>query len=226
MACCPGICRTGPLRGDDKDAAMSKREPTGLIHGPIDGKCLHLCIDMQGMFADDTPWHTPWMRQMRPAVERLVAAHPDRTIFTRFIPVERAEDAHGAWRRYYERWSCMTGEQIDRSWIELLPELRAHVPPATVVDKLHYSPFMTSDLEQILTSRDADTLIISGAETEVCVLATVLDAIDRGYRVIVPIDAVCSSADETHDALITVYHSRFGQQIETTRTDDLLRAWQ
>ena len=32
--------------------------------------------------------------------------------------------------------------------------------------------------------------IVSGSETDVCVLATVLDAVDMGYRVIIARDAV------------------------------------
>ena len=46
---------------------------------------------------------------------------------------------------------------------------------------------------------EADALIVSGSETDVCVLATVLDAVDIGYRVIVVRDAVCNSSDEGHN---------------------------
>ena len=36
-----------------------------------------------------------------------------------------------------------------------------------------------------------------------CVLATVIGAVDHGYRVIVVVtDAVCSSSDEGHDAML------------------------
>jgi nicotinamidase-related amidase len=65
-----------------------------------------------------------------------------------------------------------------------------------------------------LQSRDADGLIVTGSETDVCVLATVLGAVDLGYRVIVVRDAVCSSSDDGHDALMTLYHQRYTQQIE------------
>jgi hypothetical protein len=41
-----------------------------------------------------------------------------------------------------------------------------------------------------LHQREADALIVSGSESDVCVLATVLDAVDIGYRVIVVRDAV------------------------------------
>lgn len=40
-------------------------------------------------------------------------------------------------------------------------------------------------------------------ETDVRVLATVRGAIDIGYRDVVAEDALCSSADQSHDAMIT-----------------------
>jgi nicotinamidase-related amidase len=40
------------------------------------------------------------------------------------------------------------------------------------------------------------------------VLATVLDAVDIGYRVIVVRDSICSSSDEGHDMLVRLYHTR------------------
>jgi nicotinamidase-related amidase len=46
-------------------------------------------------------------------------------------------------------------------------------------------------------------------------LATVLDAVDIGYRVIVVRDAIYSSSDEGHDMLMRLYHTRYTEQIET-----------
>ena len=74
--------------------------------------------------------------------------------------------------------------------------------------------------------READALIISGSETDVCVLATVLSAVDLGYRVIVVRDAVCSSSDEGHDMLLRLYHTRFSEQIETADAETILSRWQ
>jgi nicotinamidase-related amidase len=47
--------------------------------------------------------------------------------------------------------------------------------------------------------RHTDMLILTGAETDVCVLSTALGAIDHGYRVIITEDGVCSSSDQGHD---------------------------
>jgi len=76
-----------------------------------------------------------------------------------------------------------------------MPPLAALCPPATVMDKTRYSALAEPELIEHLRQREADALIVSGSETDVCVLATVLDAVDLGYRVIVVRDAVCSSAD-------------------------------
>jgi nicotinamidase-related amidase len=76
-----------------------------------------------------------------------------------------------------------------------------------------------------LREREADALIISGSETDVCVLATVLSAVDLGYRVIVVRDAVCSSSDEGHVMLLRLYHTRFSEQIETADAATILSRW-
>jgi hypothetical protein len=38
-------------------------------------------------------------------------------------------------------------------------------------------------------------------------------------------DAVCSSADETHDAMVEIYRDRFQMQVEAANTEVILRAW-
>jgi len=59
----------------------------------------------------------------------------------------------------------------------------------------------------------------------VCVLATVLDAVDLGFRTIVVEDALCSSFDEGHDALMTLYRNRFSEQIELMSQAQVSELW-
>ncbi len=56
-------------------------------------------------------------------------------------------------------------------------------------------------------------------------LATVLDAVDLGYRVVLVEDALCSSSDAGHDALMTLYRSRYSEQIELVKTAELPELW-
>jgi nicotinamidase-related amidase len=196
-----------------------------LSFGPLTDRTLHLCIDMQNLFALETPWHTPWMARVLPVVTRIVEHRPPHTVFTRFIPPRRPAQMPGSWRRYYEHWQDLTLERIDPRLIEIIPSLAVFAPPAEVIDKRVYSPFGVPRLIDLLHSRKCDSLIITGAETDVCVLAAVLDAVDLGYRVVLATDALCSSSDETHDALLTLYHRRFSQQIETANSETILAAW-
>lgn len=206
----------------DDAAEISQKD--GLRFGPLGERWVHICVDMQRMFAEETPWHTPWMTRVLPAVASLVEVAPARTVFTRFVPAKSADRAAGTWRRYYQRWDSMTLDRIDLELIDLVPELQTYRPPATVIDKIVYSPWFGTSLATDLVARHVDTLVISGAETEVCVLATVLGAIDLGFRVIIATDAVCSSADPTHDAMLDIYHSRYGMQVETATVAEIASA--
>jgi nicotinamidase-related amidase len=183
--------------------ATAEPRPGVLNFGPLGPRCVHICVDMQRMFAEETPWRTPWMARVTPNVERLA----------------------GVWARYWRRWRAMTREELPAGLMDLTAPLARLTPPAAVIDKAVYSPWFARTLDLELRRRRTDTLLITGAETDVCVLATVLGAVDRGYRVILITDALCNSSDEAHDASLKVYHTRYSQQIETIDTAAALAAW-
>jgi nicotinamidase-related amidase len=194
-----------------------------LRYGPPGESAVHICVDMQRMFAEETEWKMRWLQRVLPNITTIAASHPEHTIFTRFIPAQKPGRGIGMWRHYYQRWHSMTLDQLGPDMIDLVPSLARFVPPARVFDKHVYSPWTGSDLHQQLRGAELNTVIITGGETDVCVLSTMLGAIDWGFRVILVTDALCSSADETHDAMMNVYMNRFGEQVETTET--LLGAW-
>ena len=180
---------------------------------------------MQTLFAERTDWHVPWLQRVLPMVTRLAEARRERTVFTRFVPPEQPEDAVGAWRRYYAHWRDMTGERLDPRLIQLVPPLAALAPPAIVVDKRiirrsasRLSWRRSGGLRPMLWSS-------TGGETDVCVLAAVMDAVDAGYRVILAEDALCSVSDESHDAMLRHFGSRFSHQIEVASTEEILDGW-
>ena len=196
----------------------------GLKFGDLGTGSIHLCVDMQKVFGEPTDWHMPWFHRVLPDIKNIAAAHPDQTVFTRFIPSQKPGEGHGVWRRYYERWALMTVEKLGKELLELTPELSQFVPPAHVFDKKVYGPWGT-DLHSHLQGRNIHTLVITGGETDVCVLATVLGAVDLGYRVVLATDALCSSSDETHDAMMNVYRNRYSIQIELAPTETILSHW-
>lgn len=188
------------------------------------GNWRHLCVDMQRMFAEDTPWHVPWMDKVKDRVVEVSTRHVGRTIFTRFMPPRTADEAAGAWRDYYEKWRMMTRERLPGELLDILPDLRHLVPPAKVFDKPGYSPWLDGRLHAALRQEGVTALAISGGETDICVLATVLGAIDLGYRIVLLEDAICGSADETHDASLTVLGERFSAQLDLVTAQTFLEA--
>jgi nicotinamidase-related amidase len=196
-----------------------------LLSFPLTPRTVHLCIDMQRVFSAEGPWATPWMARVLPIVTELAKRYPERTVFTRFITPRRAQDMPGTWQRYYTRWRETIRERLDPQLLDLLPPLAKLSPPAMVIDKTRYSGFAEPHLLAHLQERGADGLVITGSETDVCVLATVLGAVDLGYPVIIVRDAICSSSDEGHDALLQVYHRRYSEQIETANAEAILSIW-
>lgn len=195
------------------------------LDAEIPSSAVHLCIDMQLMSTPDGPWPTPWLERVLPKVLTVAQRHATRSVFTRFIPPQRAEDMPGAWRRFYAKWRNVTRGELDERLLNLHPELSALVPPASVFDKSVYSAFAGGTLHAHLRARDVDTLVVTGTETDVCILSTVMSAVDLGYRVVIARDAICSSTDETHDALLKLYHARFDTQIEIAEVDEIMEAW-
>ncbi|MFN7103532.1 MAG: cysteine hydrolase family protein [Pseudorhizobium sp.] len=187
--------------------------------------CRHLCVDMQRMFAEETPWNVPWMQKVREAVAVLSDAHAPETIFTRFIPPQAASEARGTWQRYYQKWPMMTRQSLGDAMVDILPELRAMVPPALVFDKPVYSPWLDGRLHRFLQQQEVSTLVISGGETDVCVMAALMGAVDLGYSTILLKDAICSTSDQTHDASLKVFGTRFSTQIHISTVDDVLSWW-
>jgi nicotinamidase-related amidase len=106
-----------------------------------------------------------------------------------------------------------------------VPALPGYVPPAIVIDKPAYSAFSQPKLYNLLVAKGIGTLVTIGAETDVCVLATVLSAVDLGFRVVIVEDALCSSSDEGHDALIIMYRMRFHEQIDLVNAEELFELW-
>jgi nicotinamidase-related amidase len=186
---------------------------------------VHLCIDMQNIFARGGIWETPWMERVLPAIVDVCARYTTRTVFTRFITPVQPEDRPGRWRRYFTKWKRATRSELPAEHLELIPALRRFAPPAAVIDKPAYSAFAESALASFLQEKHVGTVVVSGAETDVCVLASVLDAVDLGFRVVIVEDALCSSSDAGHDALMTMYRNRFSEQIELIKLDHLHALW-
>lgn len=193
---------------------------------PFSKNALHVVIDMQRLFAEETEWHTPAIAAILPNVLKLTKARPSDTVFARFVVPQNADAAKGAWKNYYRRWSSVTLDVIDPAMLALVAPLAAIARERSIIDKQTYSIFGSEGFSERLQAAGIDTLIFSGVETDVCVYASVLDAVDEGYRVILAIDALASSNAHAHDVVLEILVPRLSEQIEILSTDAILKLWQ
>jgi len=193
------------------------------LFGPIPTSAIHLVVDMQELFRSHPDWGSAALGDIVAPIQRLLTVRPNNAYFSRFIPPEEIEHAVGAWRRYYRRWDRVTLARMDPSLVNVIEELRpwAH----RVVDKAGYSALANLEFRRIVNSETDRCLILSGVETDVCVLATAMEAMDLGLRVILAVDAMTSSSAICHDFALQIVHARFDEQVEIATVDEIIAAW-
>jgi nicotinamidase-related amidase len=131
------------------------------------------------------------------------------------IPVIYTQEAHRA--NYIDFGRELDGDEpvhcLEGSrGIEIIPEL-APASRDYVIMKRRYSGFFQTDLQILLSGLKVDTLVITGAATDVCVRATATDAQQYGYYVYVPRDCVAGTTPARHEAALENIRYLFGKVI-------------
>ncbi|MGE0117558.1 MAG: cysteine hydrolase family protein [Dongiaceae bacterium] len=191
----------------------------------LEAETLHVVVDMQRLFAEATDWRVPGFADILPPILELVRAHPLHSLYTRFVTPVTAEAVTGDWQRFYARWPSVLLDRMDRAMLDLVEPLDRLAPPEAVLDKTVYSAFASAAFVAALQRRDARTLVLTGVETDVCVLATALDAVDRGLHVVIATDAVASWSPAGHRAALEAIYPRFDRQVELAAMGEIMAAW-
>jgi maleamate amidohydrolase len=97
-------------------------------------------------------------------------------------------------------------------WVEIDPRI-APRDDEPVLNKLFASAFFGTALSSFLTANGCDSLIVTGASTSGCVRATVVDAIQHGYRPIVPREAVGDRNPDAHAANLYDIETKYGDVV-------------
>jgi nicotinamidase-related amidase len=108
-------------------------------------------------------------------------------------------------------------------WAEIDPRL-APGEREPVLNKLFASGFFGTGLSSLLTAAGVDTLIITGASTSGCVRATAVDALQYGFRPVVPREAVGDRNPDAHEANLYDVDAKYGDVVRVQEVLDYLRA--
>jgi nicotinamidase-related amidase len=86
-------------------------------------------------------------------------------------------------------------------------------PPDMVILKKSYSGFFDTELDRILKKCNISELLVTGCVTNICVLYTVADAVQRGYKVSVLKECVAALDQEDHEFALRQMRDVLGAQI-------------
>ncbi len=93
-------------------------------------------------------------------------------------------------------------EQYPRGLGNTVLSIADKAPHSTVIEKTTFSCCGEQSFWPALAAMERQQIIVTGMETHVCVLQTVLDLINAGYQVHLPFDATCSRNDANRDNAI------------------------
>jgi maleamate amidohydrolase len=106
-------------------------------------------------------------------------------------------------------------------WAEIDPRM-APRETEPILNKLFASGFFGTPLGALLTAAGVDTLIITGASTSGCVRATAVDALQYGFRPVVPREAVGDRNPDAHEANLYDVDAKYGDVVPVQAALDYL----
>lgn len=98
-------------------------------------------------------------------------------------------------------------------WTQIDPRL-APREGETVIDKRYASAFFGTPLASTLTALGVDTVLLTGCTTSGCIRATAVDALQHGFRAIVPRQCVGDRAPEAHAANLLDIEGKYGDVVD------------
>jgi maleamate amidohydrolase len=119
---------------------------------------------------------------------------------------------------FIEKVPALLTLEAGSRWVEIDPRI-APLPDEAVLVKNFASAFFGTPLSSILASHGCDSVVVTGASTSGCVRATAVDALQYGYRVVVPRQAVGDRNPAAHDANLYDIDTKYGDVVEL---DELL----
>lgn len=168
--------------------ALRSRILESLEAATVPAKKALVVIDMQvDALAPGGPLEVPRARDIVPALAaRIEQARREGT------PVVYVIDEHEPDDSDLDSWAAhnIAGSPGAQVWPDLAPK-----PGERIVKKPTYSAFTRSSLGDVLRDLRVDTLVLTGCLTEIGILATATEALQRGYAVEVPADSQAGASE-------------------------------
>jgi nicotinamidase-related amidase len=140
------------------------------------------------------------------------------------IQVIYTTDAHTPGDSELKKWPphAMKG-----TWqAEIVPDL-VPSPEDIVLEKTTYSPFASTDLEDILRERGITRLYITGLHTDCCARHASGDAFQKGYDLVWITDALQAFTEQAHQAGLEYFKAWYATDVtrQLRTADQVIAEW-
>ena len=134
-------------------------------------------------------------------------------VWTHVAYMESAEDA-GVWGTRTDNENSLQNIKFNSRRSEFDDRLKIDPTKDVIYLKKMPSAFFETQLQSLLVWHQVDTVILTGGSTSGCIRATAVDSLSRGYRTIVPEEAVADKHESYHYANLTDLLLKYADVLE------------
>jgi nicotinamidase-related amidase len=171
-----------------------------------------LVIDVNVGFTDDrSPLACP-LDDVVAAIDRLLREFREAEFPVVYTTVSYGEGDRVAAAAFIDKIPALLTLAAGSRWVEIDSRI-APLPGEPVLNKLFASAFFGTPLSSLLASAGCDSVVVTGASTSGCVRATTVDALQHGYRPVVPREAVGDRNPAAHEANLYDIDTKYGDVV-------------
>jgi maleamate amidohydrolase len=180
-----------------------------------------IVVDMTLGFTDpESPLGSDLDRPVE-AIQKLLEAARRTEIPVVFTTVAYRESDKLTAAAFIDKVPALLTLEAGSRWAEIDPRIAPRTEEP-VLNKLFASGFYGTGLPSLLAAAGVDTLIVTGTSTSGCVRATVVDALQYGYRPVVPREAVGDRNPDAHEANLYDMDAKYGDVVSLEETLEYL----
>ncbi len=161
---------------------------------------LILVIDLQNVYLPGQPWACPSLSENMGNIRKILdAGIAERAAFTRFVPPVTPQ---GTWEQYNTE---NAGINADPYLNDIIGEMKPYLEQWPLYDKSVYSSFKVREILRLASL--SDRVVLTGVVAECCVLATMMDAIDLGFRTVYLTDCISGQSEKNERCIRKIAES-------------------
>jgi len=177
-----------------------------------------IVIDVNRGFTDPESPLVCDLDEVVAAIQRLLGEMRSAELPVVYTTVSYSEGDKETAAAFIDKIPALETLEAGSPWVEIDPRI-GPLAGEPVLNKLFASAFFGTALSSFLAANACDSLIVTGASTSGCVRATVVDAIQHGYRPVVPREAVGDRNPDAHAANLYDIDTKYGDVVSV---DDVL----